>query len=872
MPVAFDSSAESASSVSQATFSWTHTPVGTLVGLVVYVFRSPFSVDGCVCKVNGVEIDGIGIVSSTDGSPTGNTIAFGLSRPPAGVLTIEITRTNNTDLYYGASVGVTADTLDIFFPEGAEASTVGALSEVAFGSDSPTNSLRVGGLFFAHADVPTIGAHSTALQNIDNGAYTYNLIRETTPGVGDQFVGWTDADSAGRAALYFEIAEYFGPSYSAGVSIWALDSTGAIWTDLTADWRADKGLSTMRGMDSSQPNLPPIAGSASFSLDNVAGTYLPGTGPIQRGTLIQIYYGLDGNQVELWCGVVDTIKQNPMLGDESVDVTCLGVISFLTGKPPFGHGPLSTAVHLLETTDELIQEILDQVNFPGDFSLGDGNPGEVISAYWWAEGKDPWTAILELLNSEGPNASLYETAYSWNLNFYNRVASESGRMATPEAEFTDVPAGAIQIARPFNYDDGLDRLINYVRWELSERIFDAEVSNVWNYNDPLSLDPDEIATFGVSDSSSVPFTGTTSLAEGIDYVVLSGSVASISLDRESGETATLTVAASVAGVDIQFLQVRARLLSIVRKTVYVNTVGAPLDTGIAKQGFNGPTWEGIFSSYIIENINSMVVLWSNGRPMVFLTLQDINDDVLYEQVYRELMDRITVVETQSGISQDYWITNIKHTVTPGPRLLTAFEAVKCISLSPAPPAPGVDRYYSEDACWGWADGSFFGNNPLAAGGWYNGVTPSTSDASRAIAGWYFPNIAVANGATILSATIYVYWEGIAGYNYGWLNADVAFQDSDNAPSFVATPSISARTLDANSDAIIDVATADFTLDITDKLQDMVDRGGWASGNALMWLMYGHTVTPPVNHNGWLGDKGLPLPYYSGMRAYIEVTI
>lgn len=870
MSVAFDSSAESASSVSQATFSWTHTPVGTLVGLVVYVYRSPFSIDGCVCKVNGVEIAPIGIVSSTDGSPTGNTIAFGLSAPPAGVLTIEITRTNNTDLYYGASVGVTAATIAVFFPETAEASTVGALSEVAFGSDSPTNSLRVGGLFFAHADVPTIGANSTALQNIDNGAYTYNLIRETTPGTGDQFVGWTDADSAGRAALYIEIAEYFGPSYSAGISIYAV-SIADVWTSLTANWRADKGLSTMRGMDSSQPNLPPNAGSASFSLDNVAGTYLPGIGPIQRGTLIQVYYGYAGDLYSLWCGVVDTVKQNPMLGDESVDVTCLGVISFLTGKPPFGHGPLSTEVKILDLTSAIITEILDQVNFPGDYSAP--SPGEVINAYWWAEGKDPWTAILEQVNSEGPNSSFYENAGSFRLTFNNRVSTvDVTRMNTSQASLSDDVGDAIQIARPFNYDDGLDRLINYVRWELSERIFDAEVSNIWNYNDPLTLDPDEIATFGVSDSDSVPFTGTTSLAEGIDYVVLSGSVASISLDRESGETATLTVTAGGGGVSIQFLQVRARLLSIVRKTVYVNTVGAPLDTGTAKQGFNGPTWEGIFSSYIIENINSMVVLWSSGRPMVFLTLQDINNTILVQQLTRELMDRITVIETQSGISQDYWITNIKHTVTPGPRLLTALEAVKCISLSPAPPAPGVDRYYSEDACWGWADGSFFGNNPLAAGGWYNGVTPSTSDASRAIAGWYFPAIAIANGATILSATIYVYWEGIAGYNYGWLNADVAFQDSDNAPSFVATPSISARTLDANSDAIIDVATADFTLDVTSKVQDMVNRGGWASGNALMWLMYGRTVTPPVNHNGWLGDKGLPLPYYSGMRAYIEVTI
>ena len=869
MAVALDSSEQSASSVSEDDFSWVHTPVGTLAVLVIGVGNTPYAAGIIDVLVNGVSVgSSFGSVSSDEGD--GEMTLFRLIDPPPGVLTIEVQRVNDATIFWGWSAGLTADT-HVTVDTTLAYSAIATLSEELVNGNLISNSLRFTALFSGLSSVPSPGANSTALESIDNGANVFAVVVETTPGTGDRLVGFDSGTPASQAEVFFIVEETFAPVYAAGLSIYIVDPAAPdSFIDISPDWRADKGLTTKRGLDSAQPNLPPMAGTASFSLDNTAGTYLPGVSPIQRGTLIQFYYGFDNNLWSLWCGVVDKVEQNPMIGDESVDVTCLGMLSALTGKPPLGSGPLSTEVVILENTDEIITRILEQINFPGGT---DFDSGEVIVAYWWAEGKDAWTAVLEMVNSEGPNAAIYELADGWELAFLNRLAStENTRLTEVQIEFSDVLGDQIQMARPFSYDDGLERLINYVRWALTERIFDAEVSTIWSYVEELVLGADEIVTFGISDTSGNPFSGTVTLLEGVDYVVTAGSLASIALDRASGETATLTITAGGGGATLAYVQVRARLLSPTRETVYVNTVGSPLDTGVIKQDFNGPTWQGVFSEFIIENINTMVVLWSSGRPMVRVTLQDINEDVLYQQLTRQIYDLVNVIEEKAGINDNFWITSIQHEVTPGLRLKTTYELVKAIAAAPPPPDPEALRFFSEDAAWGYADGSAFFDDPLAAGGWYNAVIPNTSDASRTIGGWYFPNITIDPAAVITSAQITVFWEGIAGYYYGWLNADVAFEDSDDAVSFVTDPSIDARPLDANSDVIDDVATANFVLDITDKLQDMVDRGGWANGNALMWLMSGRTVTPPINHNGWLGEKGLPLPYYEGLRAYIDVVV
>lgn len=477
------------------------------------------------------------------------------------------------------------------------------------------------------------------------------------------------------------------PTYTPNFSLYLVDPTGPSWAEITDDWREDSMFRLSRGLDPVQPGLPPRASDASFNLDNVAGTYDPPTNPVGQGKYVQAYWGKDATMFPLWYGVVDKPKHKPMLGQESIDIPCVGPFTRLTGKPPLGHGPLSTAVYILNRTDEILEIILDAINWPADLRLLD--EGEVILAYWWAEGKDPWTAMLEIINAEGPTACAYEDA-DGNFVFKNSLfATEDTRANTSQATLSDEVGAAIQIARPFDYDNGQDHVVNYARWEQQTRIIEGSDSVVWSHPDEVVLGPNETIVFGVSTTTGDPFTSTIALDEGTDYVITGGSLTDISLGRLSGQVVPLTITAGLGGCVLEFVQVRAYLMPVTTTTIYVNTTGSPLDTGIVQQPFVGPTYPGVFEEFIISNINNMVAMWSSGRPIVTVTLVTINGDVLDQQIAREIYDRVTVVETKLGIDEDFWIAAIKHEIGPGNLITTTYTCVKCITAEPPDPPSTV---------------------------------------------------------------------------------------------------------------------------------------------------------------------------------------
>lgn len=882
MTVAVDSTAESALSVSAATFSFVLTPVGVLSSLTIIVGHSPFSFDAIEISINGGADIAPGRfaaeATSTVGGFTGLIQAYHVSSPeiPVGPLTIVITRPNNTDTYWAAAMGCIADRdLTYFFLQTIASNQEGPLDEVNVDPLSPVVSVRAAILFSVLGTSPAAGADSTIIAEQDQGDFEFSAVYETVPGTGARPVGWTESGLIPYGAVYFAIVEYQGLSYSPGPSMWTYDPVFGVFFDLTADWRADKGITTERGLDSSQTNLPPRAGTATFSLDNTSGRYSPGNILIPRGTLITLYYGWEDTSYNIWSGVIDKVTQSPMRGDQSVDVSCLGMLSLLVNKPPLGAGPLSTEVKLLETTGDLIESILtEQMNFPGGYPA---SSAEVIVAYWWAEGKDPWTAILELINSEGPNATLYESEQEWNLIFLNRsYASVASAAITSNATFSDEAGDAIQMARPFSYDDGLDRLVNYARWELSERILDAEVSEIWRYSDELVLAANEEITFGIASTNGDPFTGTTSLLEGTDYVITAGTLASISTDRESGETSTLTIIAGAGGATVQFVQVRARLISVTRKTLYVNTIGSPLDTGVAKQEFNGATWEGVFSQYVIENLNAMVEMWSNGRPMCTVTFENVSDAVLTQQLTRQIMDRVTIHEVMAGIDEDFWITGIKHELTPGPRIKTTFEMVKCITTTPTPPDPVEDSIFAGDnayqAYYPPNQALFTIEHPDNSGNWFSWVGASSFGNPPVWAGWWIEDVVIAQGATVLSAVL-VIQSGRYANPYNYLNAILGAEAVDNAVDFITDPSVVTRVIGSETIDFNGVQNGPLTVDVTAIVQEVVNRAGWVSGNNIMFLFQGRYAGGTYKFwSPYAGNTTIAPTPYSTRRAYLTYEV
>jgi hypothetical protein len=216
MAVAFDAASEShtgtTGSQSEASFSWTHTPSGTPKGVLVFTITSDLTGD----IISAVTYGGTSMTAVTGGLATdaavegGHTKAWFLgSSVPTGAQTVQVTRTNNTDVAYAVAITVTAsadtEPTGVVLLEGDQ-----ALAEQNVNDGSPgTNSLRFAATLAGGNNVPAAGATSTAvsLHSIALGPRTLSTVRESTAGQGSRPVGFSEGVSDDVAAVHLAIRE-----------------------------------------------------------------------------------------------------------------------------------------------------------------------------------------------------------------------------------------------------------------------------------------------------------------------------------------------------------------------------------------------------------------------------------------------------------------------------------------------------------------------------------------------------------------------------------------------------------------------------------------------------------------------------------------
>lgn len=197
MAVAFDASSESATNSSVASFSWTHTPVGTPAGILVFTFNfnSATNIASSV-TYNGVDVPAVasGEAADTANEP-GNCKAWFLgSGISTGAQTVLVNRTNNANTMYGIAISVTAltntEVTGVTLQQENQAP-----AEASINDGSPgTNSMRFAGAYCGLATVPAAGANSTALQDVlVASTRSGSAVRETTAGQGARSVGYSVA-------------------------------------------------------------------------------------------------------------------------------------------------------------------------------------------------------------------------------------------------------------------------------------------------------------------------------------------------------------------------------------------------------------------------------------------------------------------------------------------------------------------------------------------------------------------------------------------------------------------------------------------------------------------------------------------------------
>lgn len=246
-------------SVSQASFSWTHTTSTDPQGVLVLVFQGVASTDA----VTSVTYDGVTVPAVSGGRATdtatepGSCAAYflGSGVPATNNPTVVVNRTNNTTTMWAVCATVTAasDTEAVGVVLAQENGVI-AQQSVADGSTG-ADSVRYAGVYYGGATPAPAGADSTLLHSDDAGAYGWTAVRETTAGQGSRLVGCVQATSDDRAGVHLAIREVVGTATPSTVTAVASIPAPSISTGGGMGFRSSTSIAPGSGT-SAAPAVP----------------------------------------------------------------------------------------------------------------------------------------------------------------------------------------------------------------------------------------------------------------------------------------------------------------------------------------------------------------------------------------------------------------------------------------------------------------------------------------------------------------------------------------------------------------------------------------------------------------------------------------
>jgi hypothetical protein len=469
-------------------------------------------------------------------------------------------------------------------------------------------------------------------------------------------------------------------------------------SDVTADVPGDPGLVIDTGRDGARALSPPKVPSASFELRNDHGRYSNerGASPVYQlvrpGTpvVMSASYGTPRlyrsaalyrsavayRGVAAWTLArtrIDAANQSAELGSQRVRVSTLGATSTLVGTAVTV--PLQTAIR----TDQAVTMILDAAGWPAArraISLGD-----TTLAYWWADGRSAWDALVEITTSEGPGC-MYEDAdgvLHWEGRNYRAVTPRS---TTPQAAFFDQRVGggvAYRGDRPYRanrlyrgnvaalyftaltYEPGWKTLYARATYATKRRALGA-LGAVWRYGADITLSAGQSRTFFARPAD--PFQNAVAPVVTTDYVIAAGS-ATVALTYTSGILAVITVTAGGGGCTIVGpagsptggLQLRAQPLAVVSETVVQSslpTTGPAAAYG-GVQTLDVAGWPEVDPAMAEGVCNAWVVRYNVPRPQVTISVVAVDGAHFGEIVQRGVSDRISLRSEATGIAADVWI-------------------------------------------------------------------------------------------------------------------------------------------------------------------------------------------------------------------------
>jgi hypothetical protein len=461
---------------------------------------------------------------------------------------------------------------------------------------------------------------------------------------------------------------------------------GGVYDDVT---RAvdNNELVVEYGRETASATSRSTAGKLTFGLNNPLRVYSPENttsplnGRVVPGTPTRLQVTFESTIYTLHQGALDGVGADPNRAARTVSGESLDLWGQL------GAEKLSTPLYRGLRTGEAIGRVLDAVGWKGPRDL---DPGVTVMPWWWEEDTDAAAAVDKILASEGPPSIAYVQGDTFTFrDRHHRLRRAASQ--TSQGLFTHIvpagsgPAGDFKMLRDsFSYDHGLTAISNSVSFSVDQRAA-RPVAEVWSSEDPLVVGSGQ--TVQVVAQASDPFMDAVTPQSGVDFVLSSGTV-TVTLSRTSGQSTTLFVTATSGPAVVTRLAVRATPIQVAR-TVKVSTEDQASIGTYGRRSWPGDAgFAGADDAWAIAQ--RIVATYASNRPTITFSIAyvpgapSLPARYMRQILQRRISDRISIRNDAMGLSGDYIIERITHTI----RKLGLIHRVEfaCQAVDPTQPS------------------------------------------------------------------------------------------------------------------------------------------------------------------------------------------
>lgn len=389
----------------------------------------------------------------------------------------------------------------------------------------------------------------------------------------------------------------------------------------------------------------------------------------------------------LFVGHTDDSPINPDLNSRTVSLSLLDSLAALRGQS------ISTPLYSGIRTGDAVNYILDVAGWPAE--LRDIDSGATVIPWWWEDDTDMMDALEKVVRSEGPPA-VVTVGSSGEIIFRDRHHRlTEARTLTPQSVWRGSEGrGEPVMSVPFSYDEAWRNIVNSGTVSVDVRTVQP-LQAVWTSDATISLSAGEERI--INASASDPFYDAVTPADGVDLTTKSGSV-TVRLMRTSGVSVGIVLAAVGGDAIISNL----RLWAYPVTSAYTVQVSASDSQSVAE--FGARSFQGDLpwcSEYDAAAVLSTVVS-QRAHPLPVVTARFVvgrNGPRAGAILPRDLSDRVTVVESETMLDDDFYIESIQHELTSDVDHAVTFGLEAC----PIPVTP-VMRF--DTAGQGFGTGKF----------------------------------------------------------------------------------------------------------------------------------------------------------------------